>query len=514
MTAYRILTFFVLILFTVVASAQNEWQTQNSGTNNVLFDVHFADVNSGWVCGLGGIILHTSDGGINWGTQTAPPANYYSSIFFSDDQNGWAAGYASRIIHTSDGGINWSLQSSPTQYGISDLYFTDANTGWTVGGKGRTFTDPIREILHTTNGGNSWSIQYSAGNEDPLGAVYFLDDQNGWAVGSMSTIMHTTNGGNNWMIQMSGTGYEFHDVYFVNQNTGWVIGEDLSLDHYAVIFKTTDGGVTWDFQTFGTDESFQGIQFVNDQTGWVVGGTNTEAIILHTTDGGDNWAAQSPGTTNFLSALHFADEINGWAVGFDGTITHTENVVPVELTTFAANVTGNDVNLIWETATETNNSGFEIQRTGNEESFTQIGFVAGNGTSLETIRYSFNDTNIPAGQYSYRLVQIDFDGTRHTSKTVKVQISGSRPEEYTLSQNYPNPFNPSTLIKYSIPENGLVRLRIFNSIGAEITTLVNEFKTAGKYEASFNAQNLANGVYYYRLETNNFSSTKKMILLK
>lgn len=514
MVRYRIIPFFILILFTVMTRAQNDWVLQNSGVNNVLFDVHFTDDNSGWVCGLSGIILHTSDGGINWETQSAPPVNYYSSIFFTDDQNGWAAGYAGRIIHTSDGGSSWNIQTSPTSYGITDLGFTDANTGWTVGGKGRTFTDPIREIYHTTDGGNSWTLQYYGSNEDPLGSVYFLDDQNGWAVGSTSTIMHTTDGGSNWTFLMSGPGYQFEDVYFVNPDTGWVIGEDLSVQHYAVVFKTVDGGATWDIQNFGMNESFAGIQFVDDLTGWIVGGTNTESIILHTTDGGENWTSQSAGTSDFLIALHFPDEINGWAVGFNGTIIHTENVVPVELTAFTADVTENDVNLRWVTATETNNSGFEIQRSDEDGAFEQIGFVDGNGTTTEAKTYSYKDKNTPAGIYSYRLVQIDFDGTRNILKPVKVEISGTVPYKYELSQNYPNPFNPSTSIKYSIPADGNVKLRIFNSVGEEITTLVNEFKGAGNYEITFNARDLASGVYFYRLETDNFNSIKKMILLK
>jgi photosystem II stability/assembly factor-like uncharacterized protein len=511
---YIITIIFVFIIYTAVTSAQTEWYTQNSGTNNFLFDVHFTDQNSGWVCGQGGIILHTSDGGINWETQDPPPSNYYSGIHFVDDQNGWSVGYAGRIIHTSDGGNNWFLQATPTQYSISDLYFIDANTGWTVGGKARTFTDPVREILHTTDGGSSWSIQYSGSNEDPLGTVYFVDENNGWAVGSMSTIMQTTDGGNNWSIQMSGTGYEFTDVYFINSDTGWVVGQDLSVQHFAVIFKTIDGGTTWDYQTFGSGDSFTGIQFVNDTEGWVVGGTNTETIILHTTDGGANWTPDNPGTSNFLSGLHFVDENNGWAVGFNGTIIHTDNIVPVELSAFAAKVIKDNVKLIWETSTETNNSGFEIQRSDKSGSYRQIGFVPGHGTSLETQKYSFTDKNVPAGNYSYRLVQLDLDGTRNNSESVKIEIAGSYPYEYKLFQNFPNPFNPATLIKYSIPAEGKVKLRIFNSIGEEITTLVNEFKQAGNYEVNYNAAGLASGVYYYRLETDNFVSMKKMILLK
>ena len=513
MTIYRFAVAMVM-LFTSAIYAQNVWNQQNSGVSNVLYEVQFVDENSGWICGHGGVILHTSNGGIDWESQSVPPSNFYGTIFFTDSLTGWSAGYASRIIHTLNGGTSWSLQSTPTDYGISDIFFTDGNTGWTVGGKARTFTDPIKEIMHTTDGGNTWSLQYSGSNEDPLAAVYFLDDQNGWAVGNTSTIMHTTNGGNNWNFQMTGPGYQFGDVFFINENTGWVVGEDLSLNHYAVIFKTTDGGANWDFQTFPSGQSFQAVQFINESTGWVVGGDNDNAYILNTTDGGTNWTYQDAGTNNFLSSVCFPDGINGWAVGFDGTIVHTQYVVPVELTSFNAAVDQGNVNLIWETSTETNNSGFEIQRAADKNKYEQVGFVQGSGTTTKSKQYSYVDKNLSRGVYSYRLVQVDFDGTRQILHAVNVEISNTVPEGYTLFQNYPNPFNPTTTIKYSIPSDGNVNLKIYNSAGEEVSTLINEFKTAGNHKISFNARKLASGVYYYRLQTDAFSSTKKMLLLK
>ena len=117
------------------------------------------------------------------------------------------------------------------------------------------------------------------------------------------------------------------------------------------------------------------------------------------------------------------------------------------------------------------------------------------------------------GSYSYKLVQIDFDGTRTESEVVNVEIN-SQPKEYALMQNYPNPFNPTTTIEYSIPENGNVKLKIYNSLGEEVATLVNEYKTAGNYKINFDASALPSGIYFYRINANNFSSVKKLILLK
>jgi hypothetical protein len=187
-------------------------------------------------------------------------------------------------------------------------------------------------------------------------------------------------------------------------------------------------------------------------------------------------------------------------------------VIPVELISFTANVKNGRVELNWQTATETNNRGFEIQRKGFE--WKKIGFVAGNGTVSELQKYSFIDKNVQSGYYFYRLTQIDFDGTRHYSEIVKVDNTGHIPRDYRLYQNFPNPFNPATVIKYSIPVNGNVKLSIFNSVGEKIITLVNEVKEAGNYKVSFDARNLSTGVYFYTLEAGKFISSKKMILLK
>jgi hypothetical protein len=195
-------------------------------------------------------------------------------------------------------------------------------------------------------------------------------------------------------------------------------------------------------------------------------------------------------------------------------IMNTSNPVPVELISFTASASENDVTLKWQTATEKNNSGFEILRsTQNDNNWNQIGFIEGHGTTTEPNNYSFTDKNPEPGNYSYKLVQIDFDGTRNESEIVNVEIS-SQPTEYSLSQNYPNPFNPSTTIQYSIPESGNVKLVVYNSLGKEITTLVNEFKQPGKYEINFKGIDIPSGVYYYQLQTNGFVQTKKMVLLK
>jgi hypothetical protein len=189
-------------------------------------------------------------------------------------------------------------------------------------------------------------------------------------------------------------------------------------------------------------------------------------------------------------------------------------LIPVELSSFTATVNESDVTLDWATSTETNNQGFEILRSAQNDNkgWQKIGYVAGYGTTTEPKAYSFVDTKLETGSYIYRLKQIDQDGTYKYSEEVNVDVEV--PIEYALEQNYPNPFNPSTTIKYSIPEDGFVKLAVYNMLGEQVATLVNAQQKSGKYEINFNASNLASGIYLYRLEAQNYVSIKKMILVK
>ena len=195
------------------------------------------------------------------------------------------------------------------------------------------------------------------------------------------------------------------------------------------------------------------------------------------------------------------------------TISIANDPLPVELASFTAVTNRNNVTLNWATAKETNNQGFEVERSlVGANSWAKVGTVTGNGTTTETRSYSFTE-RVTTGNYSYRLKQIDFNGNfeyHNLSSEVNVGV----PSEFALSQNYPNPFNPSTKIDYDIATDGNVSVVLFDMSGREVAKLVNDFKTAGYYTVSFNASNLSSGMYFYRISANNFSQTKKMVLVK
>ena len=188
-------------------------------------------------------------------------------------------------------------------------------------------------------------------------------------------------------------------------------------------------------------------------------------------------------------------------------------VVPVELTSFNASIKDAGVLLEWTTATEINNMGFEIQRNSSA-TWETIGFIEGKGTTSEITNYQFfNDLSELNNSINlkYRLKQIDFNGVFSYSDIVEIEFS---PENYSLSQNYPNPFNPSTSISFTITKSTFVTLKIFNILGNEISTLVNQIMPSGRHVLKFDATNLPSGIYLYTITAGEFVDTKKMLLMK
>ena len=192
----------------------------------------------------------------------------------------------------------------------------------------------------------------------------------------------------------------------------------------------------------------------------------------------------------------------------------SDAIVRVELTSFTATSVLNNVQINWSTASELNNSGFDIERsTSNLNDWQQIGFVQGKGTTTDLQNYSFIDVNLPSGKYFYRIKQIDFDGTFKYYSSVEVEHMTVN--KFYLSEAYPNPFNPSTKINFSVEKNANTTLKIYNSLGQLVNTIFNGMAESGKYYSiDFRAENLSSGVYFSVLESSNNLITKKIILLK
>ena len=237
--------------------------------------------------------------------------------------------------------------------------------------------------------------------------------------------------------------------------------------------------------------------------------------IFQINDGSDtDWAGPGGGGANGVVHENEPTNSSNWWV-FDDT------PLPVELVSFFANALDSKVELKWQTATEVNNYGFYVERINKNKNsdWQTLGFVKGHGNSNSPRQYTFVDNTANNGNYSYRLKQVDVDGSFEYSPVVEVFVGA--PDKFELSQNYPNPFNPATIIKYSIPAVAVgneiflpVQLKVYNVLGREIITLVNKEQSPGTYTVTFNAENFPSGLYFYKLTAGSFSQTKKMLLLK
>ncbi len=245
---------------------------------------------------------------------------------------------------------------------------------------------------------------------------------------------------------------------------------------------------------------------VTKNPGWIDVATITFNITNHSGSSNLTWQ-----NANNNWAIFDANNSTLWT---NGTFTNLNtSPLPVELTTFAANINNNNVELNWQTATEVNNYGFEIQRAKKSDNliWEKIGFVEGNGTSNSPKSYRFVDNNPMQSMLVYRLKQLDVNGDYKYSKELEVNFV---PKDYALFQNYPNPFNPSTTIKFSLPNKSFVNIKVYDITGREVAILLDGEKEAGTYSINFNASNISSGTYFYRISAGNFVQVKKMLLLK
>jgi hypothetical protein len=316
---------------------------------------------------------------------------------------------------------------------------------------------------------------------------------------------------------------------------------------------STDGGVNWSspikinddpgtsaYQWFGTMSVAPTgrIDVIWLDTRDNTGSDISALYYSNSNDGGETWSQNEKLSDFFNSHLGWPNQqkmgdyfdmisdINGarlaWAATFNGeqdvyySYISDSTIVPVELLSFSSSVAANVVTLNWSTATELNNHGFEIERRSDIINWRTIGFREGNGTTSEPQQYSYSDelSDIASAKLYYRLKQVDFNGSFEyfpNAFGIEVEIA---PSVFSLSQNYPNPFNPTTIIKYAMSSKQYASLKVYDVLGNEVATLVNEEKETGIYEVEFDATGITSGIYFYKLQAGNFVETKKMLVIK
>ena len=503
MKKFYLLLTILLLVYSKNALSQG-WQWINTGYSFILYDVSFPPGQSsvGYAVGSSstyngnGIILKSTDGGISWFQISVGTIPGLEAVCFTSTSVGYAGGWQNYFIKTTDGGTTWNqINVNASIWYFKEIEFWDANNGIT------STADP--QIYKTTDAGNSWTpgIGLNQGVED----ICYADMNIVYAVGGDEKISRSTNGGLNWTEIYSGVfTYLFLGVDFYNTNYGIVGGED------GKVLVTTNGGTNWSTSNAGGYGLMRSAYIFNEDSSYIVG---TPEQVYKTTNGGSTWFSDFNGANSVaLYKIKFTENGTGIICGSQGNFLINTDYVPVELTSFAAAVAGTDVTLSWSTATETNNSGFNVERRNGQSEWVNIGFVPGFGTTTEPRTYSFNDAQLNPGLYTYRLKQVDYDGSLEYSNEVEVDITN--PIGYELMQNYPNPFNPSTTIEFSIPTREMVNVSVYNSLGEKVAELVNSLLSVGQHKVIFNATGLASGIYIVNMKAGNFTETRKMNLLK
>jgi Secretion system C-terminal sorting domain len=513
--------------------------------------------------GNDGGVFRTTDGGetfsgCNGGYQTSQFYNYFASSFqdsliaiggLQDNATAiyWGTDYWRREIGgdgTSAGidPLNDNIMYGTYQY-MSLQKSTDQGNNWDYiapPGTNVSFVAPFivspsnPQILYagtdlvykSTNKGSSWNGTGSNSfNGDPLLTLSIADNDQNFLYAATAPVSHTasvyrtTNGGSNWtnITQNLPNRYPMDiDVNPDDPGTAYIVFSGFGTSH---LFKTTDAGDSWvDKGTGLPDVPTSAVVIDPEYTDRVYVGNDLGVFV--SLDGGDSWQTFDDGLVDAVIVMDLNISLSNRKLR---CVTHGSGVferslisgpVPVELVSFTADLVQQGVKLNWETSTETNNHGFEIEKSLDGKNFFMIGFVKGAGTSTIDHLYSFTDklTSNPNSMLYYRLKQIDFDGKFKYSDIVSINVDS--PMEYKLGQNYPNPFNPTTTITFTIKKRNKTTLRIYNSLGQIVDEIFNEFKEPGEYTVTYNASKLSSGIYVYELQSGNFKISKKMVLLK
>lgn len=445
---------------------------------------------------------------------------FNSNFILGETQNGG-------IFRTTNGGTNWSS----AQNGI----VTSENVAWvapiishpTTSG---TFYTARQRVYRSTDNGGNWTAV--SGNVNGSSAVRELAISNSNPLTMFATsgsqVFKSTDGGVNWSNVTSGlpsrtiTSVSVHPS---DNNTVLLTFSGFGTDK---VYKSTNGGTNWTSIDGPLPDSPVNDLFIYTQH---TGHPNTYFVatdigVFITDDNGTSWTESITGLPNtVILSLDYSISNSMMRAGTHGRGVYEAYIdfnIPVELVSFNAKQNDYKVILNWSTATETNNSYFEIERKLKNQEWEKIGNVPGAGTTTEPRNYFYEDDfefKTYAGTVLYRLKQVDFMGTFEYSDVISVDASFVPKNNY-ISQNYPNPFNPSTTIKYSLKDESRIRINVFNAIGQVITTLVDETEPAGNYEVSWNAGNLASGVYFYSFEVFNsdglniHKEIKKLILMR
>jgi photosystem II stability/assembly factor-like uncharacterized protein len=403
-----------------------------------------------------------------WKKLPSPVTGTLRFVSFVDSLTGWAAGEAGTIIRTTDGGSSWDVQNSTVQTFIMDVFFIDQNFGWAISLRDEFPFNSI--LLKTTTGGDNWFADDFPDSVGLVRTIFFFDSLNGFAGGS--NISRTTDGGSSWI----GTNvdsslvsdFPIYNFNFFNREFGYACGGRI--DVAGVIWKTSNSGLNWTAQEVSADEVFD--IFIFDSLNAVTLSGDPEALFpivkLKTTNAGETWVYSELPFVGLSYAIEFRTFNEGWSASGEKFLLTTDH------------------GATWDE------------------------FETPDSTTIYDLQFINARTGYAVGANG---VILKIDPT-----LVSIEKETILPDEFVLYQNYPNPFNPSTSIRFQIANFGFVSLTVYDVLGNEVATLVNEEKQPGVYEVEFNLpagkQGTSSGVYFYQLKAGSFIQSNKMLYLK
>ncbi|MEO6696066.1 MAG: YCF48-related protein [Ignavibacteria bacterium] len=407
----------LLIIHCSLIISNAQWIQQNSGTNQNLYDIEFINEKTGWAVGDAGVVIKTTNGGINWINIPNPSPSLSPNLWSVapiDSNIVYITSGRDLIIKTTNGGMNWDvLNFCPSCNSATiGVHFLNKDTGWFLA---------TNKVFRTYDGGNTldsfyapWFTNYE---------IYFKDINTGIFTGD-GRVFKTTNGGEKWFdtyVTNPGSFPMLRKLGIAENRHVWVSGLD------AIIHYSSNFCETWSIiDTLNEGIGIVALDFINRDTGYIGGGSNK---IFKTTNGGYNWILQKSDTSSlaFIGSIRMVNDNTGWYCGGIGNIFKTTN--------------------------------------------------SGNPTFI----FNYNHFEI---------------------------------KDFYLYQNYPNPFNLQTHIEFEVSIQGSYLLEIHNLLGQKLLEVFKKDFKAGKYKIQYNAANLSSGIYIYKLSSENFTVSKKFILLK
>jgi len=542
----------------VTTNAGVNWTASNVGTTNTLYDSKWTNSSTGYLCGSSGCFRYTTNGGLNW-QGTNPPTTSTMQRILVNGSTIYVGGFdQTNIYSTTDNGTTWTTIpfTAPGQFSTFNIYAMDIVGSTLIAG------GTYGLMNKSTNAGANWQTASTHATVANMVDIYAASGNGriiamGTNVGGNDCIVFSTNGGSTWTNSGMISNTNMSDLSMRNANTGYVVGR------FGLFWKTTNGGANWDTTRSNnatlTPFFCNGVDFVDDNTGWITGGVagvggNTK--IWKTTDGGQNWTEQVQNYTGPVGVrIEFIDANTGYTCGVNQVQKTTNGGANWVMVTNGLNTTTtyNGFSVVDANTVFASNSNAQIfATTDGGANWVNLNFPLTNIGTLFCTDFINANTGMVAGVYGtvgkttnrgvtwelsqtggYTTMGIDmvsndtafavcgntFGGEIYKyvkALTGTITWNNEIPSEFSLSQNYPNPFNPVTKIKFTLPKESNVTLKVFDITGQEVKTLIDglSFK-AGTITYDFDGSQLSSGVYFYSLIADGRNiDTKKMVLVK